>query len=221
MGYEMNIKTGELTKLIENYQYPEEAPRNYIGASIIGSPCLRQIWYEFKGIKTDNVPNKLKRTWNIGKYLERYVINLLEACGLTIISNQHILDYTDSELHYFKGHCDGLIVNKKSLLEIKTANDTNFRNFLNHGLKKWNPKYYAQIQAYMGMSGLFKAYLLVLNKDSSETWDEQIEFDAIFYGILREKAQSIYEAKTIPPRINNSPLWYQCKMCQFRTTCHN
>lgn len=229
------MQRGKLTQLIENNKHAEETPRNYIGASSIGSECLRQIWYEYKGEKGEEIPNKLKRTWDIGKILEKYVVDLLRQLGLNILTddlqvyfgsdkdNTFSMDWTefsDPMVPYFKGHCDGLILDYKAILEIKTAKDSSFKQFVNEGCKKWNPKYYAQLQTYMGMSGINSSYILVLNKDNSDLFDELVSFDADFYHLLREKAKMIHEAQIPPPRINGSPLFYMCRMCQFRKVCH-
>ena len=43
----------KISKIIEKHQGSiVDEVRDYIGASSIGSECLRQIWYEFKGVKT-------------------------------------------------------------------------------------------------------------------------------------------------------------------------
>ena len=213
------MTTGELTKIIEKYEYPIEEKRNYIGASSIGSDCLRQIWYEFTGQEGDRPLLRLKRTWDIGKKLESYIIELLQDAGITIHQDQ--LEVSDYELPYFKGHIDGYLIDLEAILEIKTANDASFNLFKKNGLKKWNPKYYAQLQAYMGMNNLYKAYILVLNKDNSDIWDELVAFDEGYYLGLREKARVIYNAKIPPPRIHASPIWFQCRMCKFNKVCHN
>ena len=106
------------------------------------------------------------------------------------------------------------------IIEVKTANDSNFKQFVKDGLKKWNARYYAQVQAYMGMSYINSTYVIVLNKNNSDIWDERIEFDEDFYESLKIKAQTIYEAKSAPPRISKSPIWYQCKICQYNKVCH-
>jgi len=212
------MSTGKLTKIIEKFEYPVEEKRNYIGASSIGSDCLRQIWYEFKGEKGEPVTNKLKRTWDIGKTLETYITNLLMDAGVSVCNRQ--LDCEDPEFPYFKGHMDGLLLDLVALLEIKTANDASFNIFVKNGVKKWNPKYYAQLQAYMGMSKVNSAYILVLNKDNSDIWDELVLFDEVVYEKLKEKARMIYEAQIPPPRINNSPIWFQCRVCKFKKVCH-
>ncbi len=212
-----------LTQIIERLHHEEHKIRDYIGASSIGSDCLRQIWYEFKHDEATVVPNQLQRTWDIGKILEDFVIGLLVSAGIPIIrphADNNYLEFQESKMPFFKGHCDALILEPKRILEVKTAKDSSFILFVKHGLKKWNLRYYAQLQSYMGMSGIHEAYIIVLNKDNSEIMDELVYFDANFYGNLKLKAQVIHEAKSAPPRINGSPLWFQCKLCKFNKVCH-
>lgn len=214
---------GKLSTLIDNYhsKVEDDSVRDYIGASSIGSDCLRQIWYEFNGFKGGDVDPKLRRTWHIGKTLEFVVLDWLRSCDLD--ASESWLDLRDSELPYFRGHVDSMLSKDDepiAILEIKTAKDSSFAQFVKAGLKKWMPKYYAQVQAYMGMSGIHTAHVLVLNKNNSELFDEEVSFDEAFYESLKEKAKMIYEAKIEPPRINGSPIWFQCKMCKFREVCH-
>src|ERR1700749_26919 len=187
-----------LTKKIEKYQENiQDAPRDYIGASSIGADCWRQIWCEFKGEKSNNITPQTRRTWDIGKNLEGLVIEWLSKSGLAITNYPWHLG--SLEVTAFRGHIDALLVDKDKniIVEIKTAKDSSFNNFVTKGLKLWNPQYYAQVQSYMGMSGIFSAYIVVLNK-----------------------AKEISEAVTPPPRINNSPLWYKCKTCKYHGVCH-
>jgi hypothetical protein len=210
-----------LTKQIEIYQQNiQDAPRDYIGASSIGADCWRQIWYEFKGEKSTSVIPQTRRTWDIGRHLEGLVIEWLTKSGLEISTAPWSLQ--SSEISIFKGHIDALLIDKekKVIVEIKTAKYSSFNNFVAKGLKLWSPQYYAQVQSYMGMSGIFSAYIVVLNKDNSDISDEKVEFDHVFYKTLEQKAKEISEAITPPPRINSSPFWYQCKMCKYHGVCH-
>lgn len=217
------MKNKSLAKLIDNLTYVSEPPRDYIGASSIGSECWRQIWYEFNEFEGLEVPNKTKRTWEVGKNLEILVIEWLEATGLNITNTW--IDLRDDELPYFRGHVDALLMNKdnqpKEIIEIKTAKDGSFNQFVKNGLKKWQPKYYAQIQSYMGMSGIHSASILVLNKDNSDLFDEKVPFSPEFYESLKNKAKAIHDSKTEPPRISGNPLWFTCKTCRFRKECHS
>ncbi len=210
-----------LTKLIETCQeHDDDEVRNYIGASSIGSDCLRQIWYQFKGVKAERVPAKFRRTWAIGKKLESLVLEWL--INAEVETDKTDKTYYAKEMPYFQGHFDGIIVigKKQAIIEIKTAKDASFKIFVNKGVKAWNPQYYAQIQAYMGMSGIFSTYILVLNKDNSDISDELVTFDPNFYEKLCDKARMIHGAHIEPPRINGSPLFFKCKMCKFNKVCH-
>lgn len=214
-----------LTKLIERHQEraDDDDRRSYIGASSIGSDCLRQIWYQFKGVKAEKIPTRFRRTWAIGKRLEGLVIDWLDEAGITlgVLPNRTLKSIN---VPVFQGHIDSLWIGKggvyKAIIEIKTAKDASFKVFVKKGVKVWNPQYYAQIQSYMGMSGIHKTYILVLNKDNSDISDELVTFDADFYGQMEAKAKMVSTAVVAPPKVNGSPLWYQCKMCKFNKVCH-
>lgn len=211
----------KITKKIEKFQETiEDDQRDYIGASSIGSDCLRQIWYQFKGVKAQRVPTKFRRTWAIGKNLESLVIEWLTNAGVKVDKTNKT--YHAKNMPYFQGHFDGIVIfgQKQSILEIKTAKDASFKIFVKKGVKAWNPQYYAQIQSYMGMSGIHSTYILVLNKDNSEISDELVTFDEDFYNKLVDKAIMISGANIPPPKINGSALWYQCKMCKYNKVCH-
>lgn len=224
------MTSGNLTKLIENISYDNEIPRDYIGASAIGSDCLRQTWYELNGYKEEKVGHKIKRTWNLGKYLERWIIDLVRKSGLhveTPCEDNNWLEFCDPDFPWFKGHCDALIIHKQlisspiAILEIKTAKNSSFNLFKSNGIKAWDMRYYDQVQSYMGFSNIEQAYILVLNKDNTELWDEVVIFDEIYYDEqIKQKAKMIHDYEIPPPRVNNSPFWFQCKMCKYRKECH-
>ncbi len=211
-----------LSKKIDKVQSRDDKKtRDYIGASGIGADCLRQIWYEFKGYEAESVPTKTRRTWAVGKHLEGLILDWLADAGIEIA--REWADLQSDGMAYFKGHLDSVwIKNGKpfAILEIKTAKDASFNVFVKKGLRTWSPQYYAQIQSYMGMSGIHKAYIVVFNKDNSEIADELVIFDPDFYQTLRNKAAMVANANVAPPKINGSPLWYQCKMCKFNKVCH-
>lgn len=211
-----------LCKKIEKVQSRDDRQtRDYIGASGIGAECPRQIWYEYKGTKAEEVPTKTRRTWAIGRHLEGLVLDWLTEAGIEIDRTWY--DLEAKEMPFFRGHVDSVWIKKGkpfAIIEIKTAKDASFNIFVKKGVQSWNPQYYAQIQSYMGMSGIHNAYILALNKDNSEISDELVTFDEGFYQQLCRKAFLIANTDSIPPRINNSPLWFLCKMCKFNKVCH-
>lgn len=210
-----------LSVLIAEHQSTiTDEPRDYIGASIIGSDCLRQIWYEYKGYKVNEVSDATRRNWAIGKKLEGLMIEWLEDASVGVVITDRT--FTSTKAPYFQGHIDAVVIfgTTSAILEIKTAKNSSFNTFVNKGLQAWSPQYYAQVQTYMGMSGIHQAIILVLNKDNSCLSDEFIAFDEDYYQRLEEKAKMIADAVIEPPRVNSSPLWYQCKGCKFNKICH-
>ncbi len=216
------MSKNELSKKIDKVQSRDDRKtRDYIGASTIGSDCLRQIWYEYKGVQATEVPTKTRRTWMIGRVLEGTILDWLEETGMKIKRDWG--DLVSDDMPFFRGHLDSVWMKKGkpfAILEIKTAKDASYMIFFKKGLRAWQPQYYAQIQTYMGMSGIHSAYIVVLNKDNSEISDELVTFDEVFYQQLRSKALMIANAHVSPPKVNGSPLWYQCKMCKFNKVCH-
>lgn len=217
----------DLPALIDQHQKTIiDEPRTYIGASSIGSDCWRKIWYEYKGTPSDNIEPKTRRTWDIGRILETLVIEWLTNAGINVEKMSDT--FHAKNVPSLQGHIDGmLIIGKiKAILEIKTAKDASFKVFVNKGVKVWNPQYYAQLQAYMGMisentlNRINNAYILVLNKDNSELSQEIVTFNQEFYLDLKNKAKVIASSIVPPPKINGSPLWYVCKLCKYNKVCH-
>lgn len=218
------METGTLSQLIDKalLNQPQEI-RNYIGASSIGGACERAIWYQYNQISKEPISNKQQRTLVIGKRLESIVLDCLEQAGVKLTRTWY--DLQDCDIDEFKGHVDGVWLNEDdspgAIIEVKTARDSSFKIFVQRGLKYWYPIYYAQLQAYMGMSGIHEAYLIALNKDTSELHDEHVLFDRVYYDDLKFKVKRILDAKDPLPKISNSPLFYVCRSCSFNKTCHS
>lgn len=217
------MTTRILSKLIdETILKTDQENRDYIGASSIGESCERAIWYRYNKMPCEPISIKQQRTFNIGKRLESLVLDCLEEAGIKLTRTW--CDLNDLEIDNFKGHIDAMWLEEdnhpKAIIEIKTARASSFNLFVNKGLKYWSSSYYAQIQAYMGMSNIHEAYILVLNKDTSELHDEKVLFDKQYYNSLKFKVKRIVEAKQPPAKINESPLFFSCRLCSFKSICH-
>lgn len=194
-------------------------PRNYIGASSIGNPCERAIWYGINNPESKEVYPKQKLTFEIGKRLETMILDLLKESKLDILTDV----YVGSEYPLFEGHLDAYILENgqpKYILEIKTANDSSFNTFKNKGVKLWYPEYYDQVQSYMGMINIRKCILIAINKNTSELHQEIIPFDEYRYDYLLNKAKRIGETVNPPRKINESASFFRCKMCFYKKVCH-
>lgn len=202
-------------------QQPEK-PRKYLGASSISDPCHRKLWYSLNGYQGEPNKPKLQITFDIGRKLEDMLLNYLSNAGILVMSIEQF--YQDSSVPYLQGHVDGVILledESKAILELKTANDASFNKFKKDGLLKWSESYYSQVQSYMGMSGIHKAVLLCINKNTSDLHHQWVQFDEIFYECLVRKASAISLAEEPPERISQSPFFFGCSQCRYKGICHD
>lgn len=221
------LNTGTLSSIIDDYitKNPDTECRRYIGASSIGNPCERKLWYGYNGIGGAATEPQMQRTFDIGKRLEDLVLDYLEAAGLNIERRAHLLFFKHPDILQLQGHADA-VWNvpgepfKRAIIEVKTARDSSFNVFVKKGLAEWYPVYYAQVQAYMGMSGIYEAHVIAINKDTSALHDECVRFDAAAYDALCQKARRIIDALEPPPKINQNSSFFMCRNCQYVTTCH-
>lgn len=218
------METGRLSSLIaSSKKVSRETIGNYVGASNVGSDCLRQIWYQYhcpqKAINHKSNPSGL----DVHATLKEATLKMLQKSGIHLILpsvENHFLLFFDKDLPYFKGHPSALWDKEDAVIYIKVTNDSGFKKFKDGGLEKWNPKYYAQVQAYMGMSERPKSYVLCVNKDNSNIHDQTILFEPEYYSQLKMRALFVGETDKPPQRINQSPFYITCKSCKFRNECH-
>lgn len=219
--------SGTLTAMIDDYitKHPDNQPRKYIGASSIGSPCERKLWYGYTGVVGANNEPLLQRTFDIGKSLEGLVLDYLVDAGCSLVRSHNLLFLQHSSIPEFQGHADAIwsITEnplREAIIEVKTARNSSFNVFVRDGLLKWHPVYYNQVQAYMGMSGIHEAYVIAINKDTSALHDECVRFDLMAYEMLCHKAERIIAATEPPPRINQNSTFFMCRGCQYKSICH-
>jgi len=87
-------------------------------------------------------------------------------------------------------------------------------------VEKSKPEHFAQMQTYMGWSGMTRALYVALNKNTDEIYIERIDYDAKEFKRIEQKAKEIIFADAPPPRMNESPAFYKCKWCAFNSICH-
>lgn len=203
--------------------------RHYVGASGIGRNCSRSIWYDYQGIKGLPLTAQEERTMEIGHRLEGMVIDYIVGAGFrieTAVNTNNYLLCSDDEVPQFSGHMDGILYlndNIPVVLEIKTAKAERFEKYVKEddGVKVWSPVYYAQLQSYMGMTGLKDALFCIINKNNSDWRMEWVKYDDIFYHELKVKAAMIAMLEKAPEKINQSPYYYVCQQCRYKKICHS
>ncbi len=195
-------------------------PRKGLRMSGMGG-CPRAIQAQMNGVPTEReFGGQISVTLELGGVVEPFVVELLGRAGYDVndvdpaTGRQFELSALDGRL---TGHTDGQIHLKTGtrVLEIKSANLNQFEKLQKLKMyEKWNPKYYAQIQCYMGASGIHDSVVIVFCKNDSRMHIEKIRFDPSFYESLLQKARTILDAKSVLPRPPEGTSRY-CKLCKW------
>jgi hypothetical protein len=217
-----------LIQLIEAAVEKDEAAassfRTHLGASQIGRPCDRELWYAFRWAGDRKFPGRVLRLFARGKREEDVFIGLLTKIGIKVSDEQAKISDVDG---HFGGSMDAILsclpgfeTQIEAVLECKTANEKSFRNIELLKVQKGAPEHYAQMQVYMGGINIKLALYMVVNKNTDELYTEWVPYNATVGENLIKRARHIIYAPQPLNRINNSASWYQCRFCEYRPQCH-
>ncbi len=209
----------------------KESPfRNHLGASVIGSECVRQIFYSHRWAHDPKTEGRMLRLWKRGHREEPHLITYLKLIGAEISS----IDPKTGEQYRMKnygghygGSCDGQVWNLDrfglmgvGLLESKTHAQKYFNPLLKKGVATAHPSHYIQMQEYMAYFGNDWALYCALNKNTEEYLFEVVDFNEPIAHMYSDRARKIIEATVPPPRLERaSPSWFKCKMCDHSGIC--
>jgi len=217
--------------------------RGYLGASIIGHPCERYLWYCFRQACAPDFSGRMYRLFETGDLAENRFTRELRAIGCEVHDHQpppadfseghpngEIYEAKQFEITdfggHFSGHMDGCALGLTEapktwhVLEYKTHNNKSFKKLQKEGVKKSKPMHYAQMQAYMYKTGMKRALYLAVNKDTDELYMERVYYDKSYCEGLMEKAKRIITASDPPPRISERRDYYICGWCDAKAVCH-
>lgn len=212
---------------------PRSGKRNYLGLSGLGDECARAVWYGYRECVKKTFPMRLHRLFRRGDREEFVFVWLLRGIGFTVHEKDaegKQFKVTDFEGH-LSGHMDGVgeaprkfwIRGSKQvpfLLEFKTYNDKRFNELKKRGVRKSDPKYYGQMQGYMGYENLTGALFCAVNKNDDHLYFEWVPFKRSEFDSLKDKAEMLINAQTPPARISSTPSDFRCRYCDFKGVCH-
>ena len=195
--------------------------RPHLGASIIGRPCAREIWYSFRWVQAPGFDGRMLRLFETGQLFEDRICAELEAIGIRISDRQKVIEI----FPHFGGSIDGLGVGfeeskKVHLLEFKTHNQKSFDKLSNNGVAVAKPEHVVQMNIYMHGLKLDRAYYIAENKNTSEIYAERVRYDASIYNDNVAKAHYIVDSPVPPERICDNPARFACQFCNYKILCH-
>lgn len=202
-------------------------PRTHLGASIIGRPCPRAMWYSFRWVSWRKPPARIVRLFNRGHMEEARFLALLRLIGATV---HGVNPDTGKQFRvsagrgYYGGSLDAMCLGLPgftgwALAEFKTHGDNSFKKLQKIGMREAKPEHYVQMQQYMGAYQLSSGLYLACNKNDDALHAEIVLFDRQSYLHYRERGELLVDMAEPPPRCSQSPSNYDCKTCDHAQTC--
>lgn len=212
--------------------YYEQGHRNHLGASEVGDPCWRKLWYGFRWVKLERHSGRMMRLFNVGHSAEPRFVAYLRGIGFEVREfdeNGKQFRISGANGHY-GGSLDGmckaparyeLSEDLVLLNEFKTnATGKGYADVDALGLAKAKPKHFAQMSQYGFAKGLRYGLYMIENKNDSSITFQIVELDWNLGRQLADKAEQIINSKEPPPRISENPSMFDCKFCTFAGICH-
>jgi hypothetical protein len=203
--------------------------RPHLGASLIGHACERYLWMTFRWVESKKFDGRMLRLFETGQLEEARFVKNLRRIGIEV----HDVDPAGGQWRvsdlggHFGGSMDGAARGFPEapktwhVVEFKTHNDKSFKELLNKGSVRFaKPQHYAQMQVYMGLTGMDRAFYMAVNKNDDTLYTERVEFDPVEFVRLKARAERVINAAEPPLKISNDPSWWQCKTCDFHEHCH-
>lgn len=203
-----------------------------VRASSIGHACERALWYSFRwAVPPEEFDGRKLRLFHTGHAEEERMIAWLRLAGCTVEAVDPVTreqwEVVALDGH-FKGHLDGIVSGvleapkTPHLLECKTHNAKSFAQLVKFGVASAKPEHVAQMQVYMMLKGLTRAFYLAKNKDDDQLYAERVNFDLAHASALLAKADRIRSAHEAPARISDDPNYFLCKAfnCHRYAVCH-
>lgn len=218
----------EVANAHDAYRTDSSPHRYHLGASIIGRECPREIWYSFRWATRKRHTGRLLRLFNRGHLEEARCIALLKAAGLQVW--QHDQQGNQFRITAAGGHFGGSLdcviqgipemPDVPVVGEFKTHNDKSFAKLVETGVQAAKWEHLIQTQIYMGRMNLQFALYLATNKNTDELYAEIIPFAQETHTRYMNRAYGIIAAAEPPVRVNESPTWFVCRMCDHLGVCH-
>jgi hypothetical protein len=207
----------------------KEAKRTYLGASGIGSECLRKVQYDWQVDSTH--PARTKRIFERGHASEEKIARLFALAGFRIERGTPATGFAAVD-GLFKGHADGIVqtgpaiegLRYPCLWENKCISASGWRKLEKDGLRTAYSHYYDQVQLYLAYLGLDEnpALFTAENADNCQLLAFAVPFDAEAAQAASDRAVLVIKATLageLLDRITDKPTDWRCKMCGHRERC--
>jgi hypothetical protein len=203
--------------------------RDHLGASVLGNPCTRALWYGFRWATTIKHGGRLLRLFDRGQREEQFIVAQLRRIGIDVMDRD---PNTGRQWSYSAigghvgGSADALAVGvpqsptKPHVLEFKTSGTKQFDDLLKRGCEGSKPLHYVQQQCYMHWQGFERSLYVVVCKEDDRVYSERIKYVPEVARAAENKAAVIVRASEPLPKLSEDASYYACKFCDHYSGCH-
>lgn len=227
----------------------KQPPRKYLGASMLGDPCLRKLCYSYAHTPKDReFTAQVLRIFDVGHGTEDFLAGERESTAVFKEAAARWLHDAGFDLRAknadgeqfgweglggrIQGHVDGIIVSGPPLMsmvypavwECKALNMKNWNKIKKHGLRVGSEEYFGQTQLNMAYLDISYTLFTALQKNDEQLHHELVILDAAIAQEISDKSVSVVravESGGLLPRIASHRDYYRCKWCDWRQTCWN
>lgn len=205
--------------------------RHHLGASVLGHPCERYLFYSFRWVQLPDHSSRLLRIFERGQSEELRVIDKLRSTGLVLTTGTgygeqirahdlpaHIGGSLDAMLHVPANltHVYGEFMP----VEIKTHNATNWQKTFKKPINESHPQHYTQGNIY-GWSWKCSHFMYVgLNKNDDRLGIQILEVGSDSAAVHVQRGRNVIYTQEFMHVPRTDERW-RCKMCDYADKCKN
>jgi hypothetical protein len=203
--------------------------RGYLGASIVGQECARQVQYDWWCLP--ELPSRVRLIFDRGHAFEPLILAQLTLAGF-LFAPREALEFSALD-GYLAGHADGIVTSGPTMpgayfsypavWECKALNAKNFRAVARNGFSVTFPRYATQVALYQHfLNKPNPALVSCVNVNTCEVLHLVLPFDAEHAHRAIGHAQAIIAATRageLLPRFTNDSSNWRCKICQHHKRC--
>jgi hypothetical protein len=213
-----------IANLIDAHHESQQEPaRGHMGASLLGHPCERYLWLNFRWVMPEQFKGRILRLFRRGQNEEATIISDLRAIGIDVRGAQTRVNFDA----FVSGSADGVAMSgvpeapsKQHVLEFKTHSLKSFNEVVKKGVEKSKPMHFIQMQIYMLGLNIDRALYFAICKDNDEIYTERVRLDKDLAQKYVDRGRRIALDDHMPPPLSTDPSWFECKFCSAHSFCH-
>jgi hypothetical protein len=200
-----------------------------IGASSLGTPCDRQLWYTLRWASPSEVitEGRKLRIFARGNAAEQ---RILADLGRVLTIEEHD-PATGKQWRFSRangwirgkadGRCIGVLEAPKAehVIEIKCIKAADWRGIAKHGLAKHKPEHWMQLHEGMAALGVERGLYIAENADTCELLTERIHLDHEVAAKVEARVLRLVDEHVVPLRVNDAPTKPPCLFCTHKAVC--